>query len=259
MVTITQAELKTSVQGGIIAAAHAKERLDARRPLPQHTLASLREVLLLEWTYHSNAIEGNTLTLRETKVVLEGITVGGKSLREHFEAINHRDAIVYVEQIVATKEPLDERVIRDIHALVLKGIQPEEAGRYRRENMLISGASTVPPHFLHLDQAMQDLLAWYAASGDMNPIIRAAELHTRFVQIHPFVDGNGRTGRLLLNIVLMQAGYPPAIIQKEDRIRYYDVLDAACLTQCYDGITLLVTEAVQRSLDMYLQLLAPPN
>lgn len=241
------------------SAAHAKARLDAMRPLPAHTLASLREALALEWTYHSNAIEGNTLTLRETKVVLEGITVGGKTLREHFEAINHRDAIVYVEEIVANKEPLDERMIRDVHALVLKGIQPEEAGRYRQENVLISGASTTPPHFLHLTNAMQDLVTWYSASGDMNPIIRAAELHTRFVQIHPFVDGNGRTGRLLLNLVLMQAGYPPAIIQKEERSRYYDVLDAACLTQCYDGIALLVAEAVQRSLDIYLQLLAPAN
>lgn len=214
------------------SAAHAKARLDAMRPLPAHTLASLREALALEWTYHSNAIEDNTLTLRETKVVLEGITVGGKTLREHFEAINHRDAIVYVEEIVANKEPLDERMIRDIHART----------------------ST-----LHLTNAMQDLVTWYSASGDMNPIIRAAELHTRFVQIHPFVDGNGRTGRLLLNLVLMQAGYPPAIIQKEERSRYYDVLDAACLTQCYDGITLLVAEAVQRSLDVYLQLLAPAN
>ena len=225
----------------LTSAAHAKARLDAMRPLPAHTLASLREALVLEWTYHSNAIEGNTLTLRETKVVLEGITVGGKTLREHFEAINHRDAIGYVEEIVANQEPLNERIIRDIHALVLKGIQAEEAGRYRQDN------------------AMQDLVTWYAASGDVNPIVRAAELHTRFVQIHPFVDGNGRTGRLLLNLVLMQAGYPPAIIQKEERSRYYDVLDAACVTQCYDGIALLVAEAVQRSLDVYLRLLAPPN
>lgn len=251
--------MTNTLHHALASAAHAKAMLDAKRPLPRHTLSSLRDKFTLEWTYHSNAIEGNTLTLRETKVVLEGITVGGKSLREHFEAINHRDAIVYVEQIVANKEPLSERIIQDIHALVLKGILPEEAGRYRKENVVISGASTTPPHFLHLAEAMNDFQAWYAASGDMNPIMRAAELHTRFVQIHPFIDGNGRTGRLLLNFALMQAGYPPAIIQKEERSRYYDVLDAACLTQCYDGITLLVAEAVQRSLDIYLQLLAPAN
>ena len=117
-----------------------KATLDAARPLPTHTVASLREKLILEWTYHSNAIEGNTLTLRETKVVLEGITVGGKSLREHFEATNHRDAILYVEEIVAKREALTEWQIRNLHALVLKSIDAEQAGRYRQENVVMAGA-----------------------------------------------------------------------------------------------------------------------
>ncbi|WP_298286271.1 Fic family protein [Acidocella sp.] len=234
-----------------------KATLDAARPLPANTIASLREKLTLEWTYHSNAIEGNTLTLRETKVVLEGITVGGKTLREHFEATNHRDAILYVEEIVAKQESLSEWQIKNIHNLVLKGINSEEAGRYRHENVAIAGASTTPPDFLHLGEEMQQLIAWYETAGDTHPVERAAELHTRFVKIHPFVDGNGRSGRLLLNFELMKAGYPPAVIRKEDRVAYYDALDEACVSGVYDGITRLVAEAVQRSLETYLELLPP--
>jgi Fic family protein len=236
-----------------------KAKLDAARPLPAHTLASLREKLMLEWTYHSNAIEGNTLTLRETKVVLEGITVGGKSLRDHFEATNHRDAILYVESIVAKDEALSEWQIRNIHNLVLKGIDQTEAGRYHQENVVIAGASTTPPDFLHLPEEMRALIEWHDKSGGMHPVERAAELHTRFVKIHPFVDGNGRSGRLLLNFELMKAGYPPAIIQKEDRLAYYDSLDEACVSGDYSSITQLVANSVQRSLDTYLSVLGLRN
>jgi Fic family protein len=231
-----------------------KARLDALRPLPAHTLASLREKLTLEWTYHSNAIEGNTLTLRETKVVLEGITVGGKTLREHFEATNHRDAILYVEEVVAKNEPLTEWLIR---SLVLKAIDDKEAGRYRQENVVIAGASTTPPDFLHLPAEMANLVRWHEDAAGIHPVERAAELHTRFVKIHPFVDGNGRTGRLLLNLELMKAGYPPAIIRKEDRLNYYDALDEACALGDYRAITRLVAEAVERSLATYLEVLTP--
>jgi Fic family protein len=234
-----------------------KAKLDALRPLPPHTLASLREKLTLEWTYHSNAIEGNTLTLRETKVVLEGITVGGKTLREHFEAVNHRDAILYVEEIVAKQESLTDWQIRNIHGLVLKGIDDAEAGRYRQENVVISGESTVPPDFLHLPAEMAALVAWYEQAGAMRPVERAAQLHTRFVKIHPFIDGNGRTARLLLNFELMKFGYPPAVIRKEDRLAYYDALDEACVSGNFENITHLVAEAVKRSLDTYLQVLGP--
>ncbi|MCG5075474.1 Fic family protein [Paraburkholderia tagetis] len=240
----------------LLAAIDAdKAKLDAARPLPPHTLASLREKLMLEWTYHSNAIEGNTLTLRETKVVLEGITVGGKTLREHFEATNHRDAILYVEEIVARDEPLSEWQIRNIHSLVLKGINDGQAGRYREENVVIAGASTTPPDFLHLPAEMAALIQWHEGAADLHPLVRAAELHTRFVKIHPFVDGNGRTGRLLLNFELMKAGYPPAIIRKEDRLSYYDALDEACVSADFGAITRLVAQAVERSLVTYLDVL----
>lgn len=234
-----------------------KARLDSARPLPLHTVASLRDKLNLEWTYHTNAIEGNTLTLRETKVVLEGITVGGKSLREHFEATNHRDAIVYVEELIIQQEALSEWQVKNIHSLVLKGIDNEEAGRYRRENVVISGASTTPPDFLHLSEEMQQLIAWHQQADQLHPIARAAELHTRFVKIHPFIDGNGRTGRLLLNFDLMKLGYPPAVIRKEDRLAYYDALDAACVSGNHDAITHLVADAVERSIETYLSLISP--
>lgn len=246
-------ELKTLLN----AVDAAKVDLDGYRPLPSHTVASLRDSMALEWTYHSNAIEGNTLTLRETKVVLEGITVGGKSVREHFEATNHRDAISYVEKIVTEREPISEWQIKNIHALVMKGIGGDEAGRYRQENVVIAGASLTPPHFLHLNEEMRDLIAWDRAAIEAHPIMRAAELHTRFVGIHPFVDGNGRTGRLLLNFELMKSGYPPAVIRKEDRLSYYTALDEACTKGDYDKITRMVAAAVQRSLDSYLALIAP--
>lgn len=232
-----------------------KATLDAARPLPTHTVASLREKLMLELTYHSNAIEGNTLTLRETKVVLEGITVGGKSLREHLEATNHRDAILYVEEIVAKREALTEWQIRNLHSLVLKSIDPEQAGRYRQENVVIAGASTTPPDFMHVAAEMAGLIDWYGHSADLHPVARAAQLHTRFVKIHPFIDGNGRTGRLLLNFELMRVGYPPAIIRKEDRLAYYDALDVACVSGDYGEITALVAASVQRSLAVYLEVL----
>ena len=236
-----------------------KTRLDAARPLPPHTALSLREKLNLEWTYHSNGIEGNTLTLRETKVVLEGITVGGKSLREHLEVTNHRDAIDYVESIVAEQEPLSEWQIKSIHSLVLKGINEEEAGRYRQENVIIAGASTTPPDCLHLCEEMSNLMSWVASSSaqGIHPIKRAAELHTRFVRIHPFIDGNGRTGRLIMNFELMKSGYPPTILRKQDRLDYYDALDDACATGDYEKITRLIAAAVRRSLKITLDLLRP--
>jgi Fic/DOC family len=231
-----------------------KAALDAARPFPQYTAASLREKLMLEWTYHSNAIEGNTLMLRETKVVLEGFTVGGKSLREHFDAMNHRDAILYVEDVVSKGEALSEWQICNIRGLVLKGINDKSA-RYRSENVVIAGTSTTPPDFHHLPTEMAALVVWYETAVAKHPVERAAELHTRFMKIHPFIDGNGRTGRLLLNFEMMKDGYPPVIIRKEDRFAYYDALDIACVSGDYSDITKLVAESLQRSLDTYLDLL----
>lgn len=166
-----------------------KNMLDSKRPLPKETINSLKENYILNWTYNSNAIEGNTLTLKETKVVLEGITIGGKSMKEHLEAINHKDAIIFLEDIVKSKNSLSEMDIKDIHRLVLKEIDNDNAGRYRTSNVIISGANHIPPDSVLLNEKMEQLIIrynkWYK---EYHPIIVAALLHGEFVKIHPFID-----------------------------------------------------------------------
>ncbi|WP_129600364.1 Fic family protein [Anaerophilus nitritogenes] len=237
-----------------------KNLLDNNRPFPEYTVKSIRENLLLEWTYNSNAIEGNTLTLMETKVVLEGITVGGKTLREHLEVINHKEAILYVEEIVQNKEALTEWQIKNIHRLVLKRISDKYAGTYRNQDVIISGAVHIPPNFLTVPKKMNKLINWYETDAQkLHPIERAAYLHGVFVGIHPFVDGNGRTARLLLNLELMKNGYPPTIIRNEKRIDYYTSLDKAHTTNEYTDFVQLVAQEVERSLDIYLKLIQRNN
>lgn len=233
-----------------------KSQIDEARPLPQATLRSLRETMILEWTYNSNAIEGNTLTLAETRVVLEGITVGGKSIREHLEAINHRDAVVFLEEIVRTGEPLTELAIRNIHRLVLRGIDDVHAGVYRTENVLITGAKHRPPEHFLIKEQMETLLARYSNEWQsLHTVHRAALLHGEFVKVHPFVDGNGRTARLLMNLELMRDGFPAAIITASQRLQYYEALDRAHTTGNFDTFTALVADSVEASLDLWLSLL----
>lgn len=230
-----------------------KQRLDAKRPLPKYTVQSLREKLFLEWTYNSNAIEGNTLTINETKVVLEGITVGGKTMREHLEVINHWDAISYVEDIVKRDEPFSQWQIKNLHRLVLKGIDDSYAGVYRDQQVFISGATHTPPPPFKIQEQMDDLLNWYDSEAQsLHPIVRGAMLHAIFVGIHPFIDGNGRTSRLLLNLELMKSGYPPIIIRVENRLAYYNALDQAHTTADYADFVELVAKEVEASLDLYL-------
>lgn len=238
-------------------ATKMKEKLDLLRPLPSYTVKSIRDKLLLDWTYNSNAIEGNTLTLIETKVVLEGITIGGKRLREHLEVINHKDAILYVEEIVRNEEKLTEWQIKNIHRLVLKGIDDENAGQYRRQNVIISGAKHVPPDYLVLNDEMHKFIEWYKLKNvkDMHPIERAARVHGEFVKIHPFIDGNGRTARLLLNLELMKSGYPPIIIKNDERIKYYEALDKAHTMGNYIDFVAMVEQEAENSLNIYLSLI----
>jgi Fic family protein len=229
-----------------------KQRLDALRPLPREAVQNLRDVLVVNWTYHSNAIEGNSLTLLETRVVLEGITVGGKLLREHFEAINHRDAIYYVEDVVHKAEPLSEWQIRNLHRLVLKNINDDNAGVYRKVNVAIAGARHRPPGLLLVPEQMRDLMRWYdTESADLHPILRAARLHVDFVKIHPFVDGNGRTARLLLNLELLKAGYPPIVLPVERRLAYYAALDAAHVDGDLAPFIDLVADCMQQAFEHY--------
>ncbi|CCE23758.1 Fic family protein [Methylotuvimicrobium alcaliphilum] len=231
-----------------------KAELDARRPLPPHTLKSLHDHWVLEWTYNSNAIEGNTLTLKETKVVLEGITIGGKSMREHFEVINHKNAIDYVEAVIAGDEAFSERLIKAIHQLVLKNIDSPNAGVYRHENVLIAGSLHRPPDFLPVPEQMAELVESYHAV-DGHPLERAARLHVDFVKIHPFVDGNGRTARLLMNFDLMKAGFLPVIFQAADRLAYYEALDKAHIQNDYRDFFQLSIAAEVKAFETVLSLL----
>lgn len=234
-----------------------KARLDAFRPLPTPTLNSLHDDLVLRWTYHSNAIEGNTLSLIETKLVLEqGLTIGGKRLREHFEAINHRDAIEYVMAIVHKEEEFSEWQIRNIHRLVLKNIDDENAGRYRTANVLISGARHTPPDSLQVPTLMQTFVDWYNAHGsDLHPVERAARVHADFVGIHPFLDGNGRTARLLMNLELMKAGFPPEVLPVERRLAYYEALDKAHVDQDLTPFIALIADCANEAFEPYWRVL----
>lgn len=231
-------------------------RLNSKRPLSKKTLESLKESNILDWTYNSNAIEGNTLTLNETKVVLEGITVGGKSVNEHLEVINHREAILFLEELVEKDNELTEWNIKNIHDLILKEIDNENAGRYRNENVRISGSKLAPPDYLKVPEEMEKLIYRHNGWDNYHPLIRSALLHGEFVFIHPFIDGNGRTARLLMNFEAMKNGYLPIIIRKEVRSQYYDALEKASLTHDYTDFIRLVVEEENRILDQYLELVS---
>ena len=229
-----------------------KAKLDAYRPLESSIVQNLREDLILRWTYNSNAIEGNTLTLNETKVALEGITVGGKSLREHFEAINHKEAIEFVESLVAADDRLSEYSIKSLHALILKQIDDENAGSYRNVNVLISGASHRPPSHIEVASKMEAFINWYKTDAQtLHAVERACRVHVDFVGIHPFSDGNGRTSRLLMNFELMKSGFPPVVLKVENRLSYYEALDKAHTLGEYDNFIALVAELVEESFEPY--------
>jgi Fic family protein len=233
-----------------------KESIDGHRPFSENLANSLHEKLVVEWTYNSNAIEGNTLTMSETKVVLEGITVGGKSMVEHLETINHREAILFIEELISNKENLTEWNLKTIHALILKEIDNKNAGKYRTENVLISGAKHIPPKHFELNYLMQKILDEYQNDwAKLHPIVRATLLHGEFVKIHPFVDGNGRTARLLLNFELMRSGYTPIIIKNDQRADYYDVLDLAHTTMNYGPFIKLVSELVVESEKLWISVI----
>ena len=229
-----------------------KKKLDLHRPFSPITIKNLSEDIILRWTYHSNAIEGNKLTLLETKVVLEGIAVGGKTLKDHFEAINHRNAIYYVEDIIRKEEPFSEWQICNIHQLILKNIDDDNAGRYHQQNVLISGATTTPHNYTLLNDKMAQLVDWYNIDAyKLHPIERAAKVHADFVGIHPFIDGNGRTSRLLMNLELLKAGYPPCVITVENRLAYYEALDQWMAYGKIEAFIQLVSDAVLEGFKPY--------
>ena len=229
-----------------------KERLDAYRPLDPAVLENLHAELVLQWTYNSNAIEGNTLTLKETKVALEGVTVGGKSLREHFEAVNHQQAIGYVEQLVSENEPLSQWQIKSLHQLILKNIDDAHAGVYRRSNVTIAGAEHKPCDYTQVAERMDAFIDWCNGQAiQMHPVERAARVHCDFVKIHPFIDGNGRTSRLLMNLELMKAGFPAAVLPVAKRLEYYQALDNAHVNNEYEPFIELIGDIVEDSFKPY--------
>jgi fido (protein-threonine AMPylation protein)/transcriptional regulator with XRE-family HTH domain len=231
-----------------------KQRLDKVRHMGSPKFSEAYEV---EYTYHSNRIEGNTLTLQETELVINhGITVSGKSMREHLEAINHYEAIALIQEFISDKKPLTERFLLDIHALVLRGIDKENAGRYRDVQVRIGGSTHIPPNALVVPQKMEALIEWYYKNQQMHPVLLSAEMHERLVSIHPFIDGNGRTSRLLMNLILLQHGYVIANLKgdKEHRFRYYDCLENARADD-KESFLMLIAETELRCIKEYVSLL----
>ena len=227
--------------------------LNQSRPLPNIALQKIKETLSVEWTYNSNSIEGNTLSLRETQMVIqEGITVKGKSLREHFEAKNHDKAVDYLYEIVSQDYILRSIDILSLHGLVLRTIEDDFAGRIRNAGVRITGANFVPPNANKVSDLLDELIFFVNENPlGLNDIELATIFHHKLVWIHPFFDGNGRTVRLAMNLLLMRKGFPPAIILKNDRKKYYDALNQANKGN-YQKLTLLMSQSLERTLNIYV-------
>jgi Uncharacterized conserved protein len=230
-----------------------KAELDRRRPLTSGELKRLQDEFLVEFTYNSNAIEGNTLTLRETALALEGLTTGEKPLKDHLEAVGHRDAFLYVQQLVSERVIVTEKVIKDIHSLVLMD-RPEDKGVYRSIPVRILGAHHEPPQPYLVPVQMEQLIA-KQAQEKRHPIEKAALFHLDIEGIHPFIDGNGRTGRLILNLMLMRCGYPAINVKFTDRQRYYDCFDSYYKDNTATPMVEMVSEYLKERLLQYLEIL----
>jgi Fic family protein len=244
-----------------------QERLDGKltllnsyRPLPETAVRKLREQFGIEMTYNSNAIEGNSLTLKETFLVInEGLTIKGKPLKDHLEAKSHTEALEYLYELIDKdkRSTFSERLIRELNQIVMRDIDKEWAGRYRNSNVIIGGADHMPPEAVEVPQMMQELVDWMRQNRKiLHPVELAAVLHHRLVHIHPFFDGNGRTSRLVMNVVLMHAGFPLVVVLKNDRKRYYRTLGEADKGN-YVPFVRFIAQAVQRTLDIYLKVLTP--
>lgn len=230
-----------------------KNELDLRRPLTAGEVARLNEEFTVEYTYNSNAIEGNTLTLRETDMVLRGLTIDKKPLKDHMEAVGHKEAFEFVNELVKEKAPLTERVIKQIHYLVLAD-QKEDRGVFRRVPVRIMGAKHEPVQPYLIEPKLTELLLKFNSS-DENMITKLARFHIEFEGIHPFIDGNGRTGRLLVNLELMKAGYPPIDIKFTDRVAYYNAFDEYHAKNNLSAMEKLFAGYVNERLNMYLSML----
>ncbi len=230
-----------------------KKELDSKRPLTEGEVARLNEEFIVEYTYNSNAIEGNTLTLRETDLVLRGLTVDNKPLKDHMEAVGHKEAFDFVSDLVRKKEPISEKIIKQIHYLVLAD-KKEDRGVYRKVPVHIMGAKHEPVQPYLIEPKMEQLLQDFE-KNDEHIITKLARFHIEFEGIHPFIDGNGRTGRLLINLELMKAGYPPIDIKFTDRLAYYNAFDEYYEKHNLSAMEDLLAKYVNSRLDMYLKIL----
>jgi Fic family protein len=234
--------------------------LNSFRSLPVSAVQKLKQQFEIEMTYNSNAIEGNSLTLKETYLVInEGITIKGKPLKDHLEAKNHQEALAYLYDLIEKdkKNTFSENLIRSLNQIVQQNIDKEWAGRYRNSGVIIGGADHRPPEALEIPKLMQNLIGWVGDNKKkIHPIELASILHHKLVYIHPFFDGNGRTSRLVMNIILMQSGFPLVIVLKNDRKRYYQTLSVADRGEYADFVN-FIARAVERTLDIYLKVLMP--
>ena len=221
----------------------------------------ISQALELEYTFESNKIEGNTLTLKEIDLIVnEGLTISGKSMREHLEAINHQEAIAYIKELMDKNTAINEREILCIHNLILRGIYPEDAGKYRKVQVMIKGSSHMPPQPFLVAKEMEELFIWYQTNkNNLHPVILAAEMHERLVTIHPFIDGNGRTSRLLMNLILLQHGYVIANIKgtHESRMSYYNALETCQVENNKEHFLLFIAQTEKECLERYLSIIKP--
>ena len=235
-------------------------RLNDLRPLPQSALKKIQDHFRIEMTYNSNAIEGNSLTLKETFLVInEGITVKGKPLKDHLEARDHHLTLNYLYDLVENgkRHTISEHLIRSMHQLIMQETDKEWAGVYRNANVIISGADYIPPDALEVAHKMKELIGWIKDNkSNLHIVELAALLHHKLVYIHPFFDGNGRISRIIMNLLLMQYGFPLVIILKNDRKKYYNVLSQAD-KENYKPLVQFIAQSVERSLDLYLKTLTP--
>lgn len=232
-----------------------KAELEKRRPLTRGELERLREEFLLEFTYNSNAIEGNTLTLKETAMVLAGITIDKKPLKEHLETVGHKDAFNYIQNLVSDRVVLSEKIIKNIHSMVLMD-RPEDKGIYRRIPVTLLGTKLDPPQPYLVPTKMEELMRNYTSTDNkLHDIEKIARFHLDFEVIHPFIDGNGRTGRLILNLETMKNGYPPISVKFTDRQKYYESFHDFVEDSDANKMILMVSNYIEEQLDRYLCIL----
>jgi len=244
------------MQANLTRIYEKRDFLNRQRPLPAIAVQKIKDALSIEWTYNSNSIEGNSMTLQETYVIInEGMTVKGKSLREHFEVNNHHKALQYLYELAGNKQALTAGTVLDIHRFILNNIEDLYAGRLRNAGVRIQGANFVPPNARKVSELLDELIDFIQTNPlQLNSLELATVLHHKLVWIHPFFDGNGRTARLVMNLILLQDGFPPAIILRNDRAKYYDALNKANNGN-YQKLMLLMAQAVERSLNIYLNAL----